>query len=263
MPYVVKHRKPPEPWSEFRNKSRHPSMLPIVWFDWFCERIAFYLSRWSFLEVLEYVGSFSILVAVVLYFAESGERRQQKHYQAWQVINTAQGKGGSGGRLDALQQLNEDHVPLVGVELDKAFLQNVVLERAELRRASFREADLRNAHLQYASLQDVDFTSANLRQADVRNADLSDANLGDADLSEADFSGANVQGINFNKVDLRGTNLAGIANWKQIQSLELANIEGIKNAPDGFIQFALAHGAVRSSTAQWNEQISRAQADQK
>jgi hypothetical protein len=262
MPYVVKHRRPPEPWRQFRKKARHPSLLPVVCFDWLCEQTVFYLGQWSFLEVLEYLGSFSILVAVVLYFAESGERRQQKHYQAWQVINTAQGKGGSGGRLEALRQLNEDRVPLVGVELDKAFLQGVMLDRAELRRASFREADLRNANFRHASLQDADFSSANLRQADVREADLTGANLADSDLSDADFSWANLQGVNLNKADLRGLNLAGTLNWQQIQSMELANVEGIKNAPEGFVQFALQHGAVRTaSTDRWNDAIRRAQRD--
>ena len=67
-------------------------------FDW----LAYLLSRWSFLEALEYLGSFSILIAVIFYFSESGDRLKQKHYQAWQVINTAQGKGGSGGRIEAL-----------------------------------------------------------------------------------------------------------------------------------------------------------------
>ena len=81
------------------------------------------LSRWSFLEVLEYLGSFSILIAVIFYFSESGDRLKQKHYQAWQVINTAQGKGGSGGRIEALQELDEDGVPLVGVDVSGAFLQ--------------------------------------------------------------------------------------------------------------------------------------------
>lgn len=61
-------------------------------FEWFWEWVAYILSNWSFLEVLEYLGSFSILIAVVFYFSESGDRLKQKHYQAWQVINTARGK---------------------------------------------------------------------------------------------------------------------------------------------------------------------------
>jgi hypothetical protein len=69
----------------------------------------------GFFEVLEYLGVFSVLIAIVFYFSEAGDRRKQKHYQAWQVINTAQGKGGSGGRIEALQELNIDRIPLVGV----------------------------------------------------------------------------------------------------------------------------------------------------
>ncbi|HEY8746590.1 MAG TPA: pentapeptide repeat-containing protein, partial [Tepidisphaeraceae bacterium] len=164
-----------------------------------------YLSHWSFLEVLEYVGSFSILIAVILYFTESGERRQQKHYQAWQVINTAQGKGGSGGRVDALQQLNKDHVPLVGVDVSMAFLQNVALEGAELRRAMFRDADIRNARLRNAVLADADLTSANLRESDLRGADLSGATLTDSDLALADFRGANFANVSLDKADLSST----------------------------------------------------------
>jgi hypothetical protein len=83
--------------------------------------LAYLLSNWKFLEVLEYIGSLSVLVAVLFYFSGSGDRTKQKHYQAWQVINTAQGKGGSGGRVAALQELNADGVPLVGVDLSGAF----------------------------------------------------------------------------------------------------------------------------------------------
>jgi uncharacterized protein YjbI with pentapeptide repeats len=32
------------------------------------------LSRWSFLHVLEYLGSFSVLVAVIFYFSEAGAK---------------------------------------------------------------------------------------------------------------------------------------------------------------------------------------------
>ena len=260
MPYVFKDPKAPERWEEFRRKSPHPLMTPLLWTDWLCAHIAFYLGRWSFLELLEYAGSFSVLVAVVLYFAETGERRQQKHYQAWQVINTAQGKGGSGGRLDALRQLNDDHVPLVGVDVAGAFLQNVQLDGAGLRRARFSAADLRNAHFRHAELGDADFTSANLREADLRDADLLGANLTDADLTGADFSLAHVSGATFDKADLRRANLAGLVDWKQIQSVRLANVEGVRNPPDGFIQWAVERGAVQiASTEQWNEAIRRAE----
>src|SRR5581483_10802597 len=107
------HHEPrprPAPWPLRRSHLRRRWLLPLVAFDWAWEWVAFVLSRWSFLEVLEYLGSFSVLVAVVFYFSESNDRIMQRHYQAWQVINTAQGKGGSGGRIEALQELNADRL---------------------------------------------------------------------------------------------------------------------------------------------------------
>ena len=125
----------PADWNTIRSGLKHRWLLPLRAFEWIWEWVAYALSRWSFLEVLEYLGSLSILVGVIFYFSESGDRVKQRHYQAWQVINTAQGKGGSGGRIDALQELNADKVPLVGVDVSAAFLQGVRLDRANLLRA--------------------------------------------------------------------------------------------------------------------------------
>src|SRR6266699_6387179 len=143
MPFVVKHRRPPEPWREFSKKALHRYLVPLYCANWVGEWTAYFLGKWSIFEVLEYVGSFSILVAVIFYFADAGDRLKQKHYQAWQVINTAQGKGGSGGRIEALQELNEDRVTLVGVNVAGAFLMGVRLQRAPLSRANVESADLR------------------------------------------------------------------------------------------------------------------------
>ncbi len=187
MPDLHSHRRRPQPWKEFRQRSRHPLILPFIATEFVCDWIAFFLSRWSLLEVLEYAGRFSILVAVIFYFAESGERTQARHYQAWQVINTAQGKGGSGGRNDALTQLNDDHVPLVAVDVSEAFLQGIHLEKANLLRADFHNADLRDAHLANANLELANLRGANLRGADLHKAILRDANLQDADLAGATY----------------------------------------------------------------------------
>src|SRR5664279_6613186 len=130
-----KETRRPTPWKIVKARLKHRWMVPFRAFEWFWEWVAYALSHWSFLEVLEYLGSFSVLIGVIFYFSESGDRVKQRHYQAWQVINTAQGKGGSGGRIDALQELNEDGVPLVGVDVSGAFLQGVHLPGARLLRA--------------------------------------------------------------------------------------------------------------------------------
>jgi uncharacterized protein YjbI with pentapeptide repeats len=134
----------------------------------------------------------SLLIAVFSYFAESKDRIKQKHYQAWQVINSVQGKGGSGGRIDALEELNKDGVPLVGLDVSDAFLQEVDLKGANLVRASFRSADIRGGSFAGSQLEFSDLTSAILSNADLQKADLGNANLEDADLFGADLRKANV-----------------------------------------------------------------------
>src|SRR5581483_1799028 len=90
-------RARPQPWRNWRPAFRRSWLTPFAAVEWCFDWLAYLLSHWSFLDVLEYLGSFSVLVAVIFYFSESGDRLKQKHYQAWQVINTAQGKGGGGG----------------------------------------------------------------------------------------------------------------------------------------------------------------------
>lgn len=238
------HRQRPDPWAIRKQTIARAWTKPFWAFEWFCEYAAFLLNNWSFLEVLEYLSSFGVIIAVVFYFAESGDRIKQKHYQAWQVINTAQGKGGSGGRIEALQELNKDGIPLVGVDVSGAFLQGIQLAHAHLVRSNLSAADLRDSNLALADLSDSDLQDANLRQSNLHNADLQRANLIEADLFGADLSGAELSGATLNHADLRSTNLADF-KWREIVNLKDANIFGVKNAPEGFVAYALSHGAVQ------------------
>src|SRR5215468_8531115 len=154
---IRQYRRPrPLPWAEQKRVLKQRWLLPLVALEWPFQWLAFVLGNWAFLELLEYLGTFSVLVAVIFYFAESGNRIKQKHYQAWQVINTAQGKGGSGGRVEALQELNADKVPLVGVDVSSAFLQGLKLEQANLLRSDFSAADLRSSDLKSSDFTDAD-----------------------------------------------------------------------------------------------------------
>ena len=211
------------------------------------EWAAYYLSNWKFLEVLEYMSSLSILVAVIFYFSESGDRAKQKHYQAWQVINTAQGKGGSGGRLEALQELNSDRVPLVGVDVSGAFLMGIELKGSKLVRANFSGADVRNSDLRGVDFSDANLQSANFRYSKFRNASFQRAELDDADLVGADLSEADLTGASLARADLRNTNLSQI-NWRGIASIQGANIHNAQNAPDGFASWALQAGAIDAAS---------------
>jgi uncharacterized protein YjbI with pentapeptide repeats len=194
------------------------------------------------------MSSLSILFAVLFYFSESGDRLKQKHYQAWQVINTAQGKGGSGGRIEALQELNTDRVPLVGVDVSSAFLQGINLANARLLRANFNSADLRDSDFHLADFTDADLKSANFRASNLAKANFLRADLSGSDLGEADLTDAKLAGANLDDADLSSANLAGV-QWREIASAKNATIEGVKNAPPGFVDWATRKGALPSSNA--------------
>jgi hypothetical protein len=212
--------------------------------EWSFEWLAYGLSNWAFLEVLEYLGSFGVLIAVVFYYSESGDRLKQKHYQAWQVINTAQGKGGNGGRLDALEELNADGISLIGVDVSGAFLRGVRLRNARLARANFNSADARDSDFRSTDFSNADLQSANFRGSDFRNADLAGAQLTDADLFGANLDGADLSKTTLENTDLCNTDLRNV-RWQQIRNVSKANLFGAKNMPDGFLAWALQNGAVQ------------------
>jgi hypothetical protein len=239
------HREKPDPWPIRKQRIKHSWSTPFWGLEWILEWVAFALSRWTFLDVLEYLEGFSVLIAVIFYFSESGDRLKQKHYQAWQVINTAQGKGGSGGRIEALQELNHDGVPLVGVDVSGAFLQNVHLEHARLLRSNFSSADLRDGNFNFADFSDADLRAANFRQSHLQGAGFERADLQDADLTDADLTGADLSGAALGNADLTNANLANL-QWRNLRSVKSANIYGVKNAPDGFVSWARQHGAVQT-----------------
>lgn len=155
--------------------------------------------------------------------------RKAANYQAWQVVNSAFGKGGSGGRVDALQDLVANNVSLAGVKLDGAWLEGVALPSALLHHASLRETVLVGADFGQANLERADLSGSQLEGASFRGAFLRRANLAGASLGTTDLSGADLG-------ELRG--------WREIASISYANVRGVRNAPTGFLEWALANGAV-------------------
>jgi len=293
-----KAEKKRESWQERRKKIKHKWAVPFILIEWNCERLSGLLRRWALLEILEYAGRLTILVAVIFYIRGCDERRMQaeserqqavdqrkaKHYQAWQVITAAQGQRSSGGRLDALQDLNRDGISLRGIDISKAYLRKLDLAGASLLGANLAEAYLQGANLTRAYLNSANLTGADLALANLArarlfsadltgaflgNANLTEANLGDANLAEAyllgtnltraDLNRANLTGAkltyadcteaNFRIADFTGANLEGadltnVEGWQHIASMKYARIYDVKNPPEGFIEWAKEHGAV-------------------
>jgi uncharacterized protein YjbI with pentapeptide repeats len=163
--------------------------IPFVWIEWRMEWLAYWLRRWAFLELLGLIAGLSVLASAVTYMASRGDARKQKHYQAWEVINSAAGHRSSGGRIDALQDLVEDDVSLSSIDLSRAWLQGVQIPSAKLR---------------HAVLDSADFTNADLRYAVLDRASLRGAVFDSANLSKVDFSYSVLEGVRFHGASLKG-----------------------------------------------------------
>lgn len=157
---LVREKSTHTSWSEHLHKSARSLCDAFHTLAWVFQWMAYFLRRWTLLGVLEYLGSLSVQVAVIFYYTESGDHRKQQRYQAWQVINTAEDKKGSGGRIEALTGRNGYHL-----------------------------------------------TAADLSDAALRNA-----------------------------------NLSGV-RWRKRKAVTSVNIYDVRNAPPGFIDWAMSHGA--------------------
>ena len=202
-----------------------------------------------FLEQLEIFGSAGIRrksqcsgCGSLLFFG-IGRSRQTKALSGLASYKHRARKGGSGGRIEALQELNADHVALVGVDVSGAFLQSIRLSGAKLLRSNFSATDSRGGDFRYADFTDADLSSANFRGGNFYRAWLQGAQVNDADLFGADPTEANLAGANLANADLRDANLSNI-RWREIANIKMANIHGVKNEPDGFVSWAVKNGAV-------------------
>ena len=175
-------RVSPGTWLKRKEKIKHRWARPLIWPEWVMEWIVYWLHRWALLDFLNLVARFAIIFAVIFYFAGADDRRKQKHYQAWQVINSAQGRGGSGGRIEALEELNREQVSLCGVDLSKGWFLGIDLQFADLIFANLQNAKFRGADLRFADLSGADLRGVDLRFADLRDADLKFANAQNANF---------------------------------------------------------------------------------
>ena len=142
--------------------------------------------------LLNSLETFSILVALWLFFLEAPDRTQKAQYEAWQVVDAAHGLRTSYARIQALQNLNEDQISMKGLSAVKADLKNIDLKGADLSNADLSGADLRGANLSNANL-----SNANLTGADFSNATLVNARLSSGNLTAAKFVEANLTNVDF------------------------------------------------------------------
>lgn len=142
-----------------------------------------------YIVLIDKIEAIAIFTAVVQYLKDAPDRKDRKHYEAWQVIDNAKGVETSYARYKALQDLNDDDVSMQGLDAPRADLEGIQLVEADLRGASLPRANLAKADLRGANLAGADLSEANLSEAILCGANLSEAILCGANLSNADFRG--------------------------------------------------------------------------
>ena len=242
-------------------------------------RIERALRRFSLFRILDQIEKLGVLIAAGLYVFTCHDRTVERHFEAWQVINSAEAGGGDGGRIDALERLNRDGVSLArvglasavltrinlnGAHLSGAVLDGAVLDSSSLRRANLSNATARTATFNQSDLREAVLTAANLSGAkmvaatldhvyasgtDFSHATLRRASLTDATLDGAKFTGADVSEADLNlatltNADFTGATLSSVRNWRAVRAMSGARITGIKGAPPGFVEFAVSMGAL-------------------
>jgi uncharacterized protein YjbI with pentapeptide repeats len=253
------HGLPPESYRQMFNDYCHEqAKAKVTWWNSFpswlevqFEEIARSLAEADFFKILEYLAklsALSIVIGVIGFFigihrqAEQSRKelavqqqqqvtqqqqkeieRKRSHYDAWRIITENKGEIASGGRIDAIQDLNNDGVSLAGIDVHGAFLPGVVVANGDLFRANLNgsilvKADFSNAILVQAQLNRAILTDANLAKANLRNANLVEADLRNADLKDAVLTGANLAGADLRSVrNLTVAQVQTAQNWQQAQ----------------------------------------------
>jgi uncharacterized protein YjbI with pentapeptide repeats len=243
--------EPPGPWHSRKTRIRFTWLKPLIFVDWVLARLAYELSQTGLVKILGYASVATVIFAALSYITSIDARNEQRNYQAWLVASSGGGELGK----SALERLHEDGNSLRGIVLQRRWFNGVKLPGADLRDSVLHDLDLSKANLEGADMRMCRLKHTSLRSANLRNANLGGSWLEKAYLGYADMSGAvlvvvkmkdaNLFHTNLENADLAGADIENIIHWRKIDSLKNANIHGVKNAPEGFVAWAInTKGAV-------------------
>ncbi|MEM9949026.1 MAG: pentapeptide repeat-containing protein [Cyanobacteria bacterium P01_D01_bin.36] len=164
--------------------------------------------------ILDDAEAIAIMVAVILYVKGAPDRKTQKHYEAWRVIDTAAAANvtTSYARNKALKDLHHDGVPLKWLEAPRANLAGIELPKANLECCNLAGTNLEGANLRGANLVGANLIGANLSHVDLVGSDLGSADLSEANLRGANLTGANLWETNFSNAEMR---------WAELEQAQL------------------------------------------
>jgi|ERR1039458_4230268 hypothetical protein len=233
-----KEKPRPQPWAEkIKDLRGIDSRFVTRKLDWWCEWALYGLSRWAFLEVLEYVGKLGILIAIIAFFYPGCKERRQavesakqaaadarisRHYVAWQTLNSAFGKPGNAGRADALRDLSQDGVSMDGISLagHVVLIGPLNVTNAKMAHADFSDAEFEKVNFSRSEFMLSKWDNANSFQCDFRGASFWGVNFKNTHFLLCDF-GCDGQGKN-----LRPTDFCGQFQSDEVSRFYICNFSG-------------------------------------
>lgn len=225
--YNLRSEEPIDPYPKTKNWWN----IPTIWSKWALQlptKKKWALLRKGAVKLIQSGIVITVVIALGRYFTEGPQRQKQAHYQAWMVVNSALGQNSSGGRIQALQDLNKDRVSLQGLKAPEANLEGIKLQKAQLgganlEKAWINKANLSGSNLNGAWLKDTNLSETDLSRASLIGANLSGANLTKASLDGSDLKYSDLKGTNFNGVNLHETYL------KEVKNLTSEQVKAAKN----------------------------------
>src|SRR5262249_41159654 len=135
-------------------------------------------------------GKLVIVVALVTWWTERGDRLDAKHNQAWTLIASAAGKGGDLGRTSAMRQLNNDGIDMDYIPLEGASIRDIFI-KVDMRQADFRHAHLLGVYFSVSSsLEGADFSGAELALGGFFKPNLKDTKFVNAEVIQMPIEGS-------------------------------------------------------------------------
>ncbi|WP_353735012.1 pentapeptide repeat-containing protein [Okeania sp. SIO2C2] len=230
--YISSPQDVQSPEKETPEKQTRPIRRFADWWETtaiekFVEDIDYLLTNFAILNVVGLLANITLIVSLVSWFTERKERKEERHFSTWSIINEGQGDK-SGVVKTAVERLNQEGFSLSGLQLNKTNLHDANLIGARLFQANFSEAilsrnKLAKANLVLANLSKVFFIGADVSEAYLNGANLSQANMIGTKFTKANLGGTNLSEANFDLVNLDGANLRGayLFNAKNLTNAQI------------------------------------------
>jgi uncharacterized protein YjbI with pentapeptide repeats len=145
------------------------------------------------------LATISILYSAITILSEKNLRQRNAIFQAWQIINSNEGKAGEGGRSLALEQLLKYKENISGISLENAYLKQININNCVLEKINFMNGKFAKSHFINDSFVLCDFTGSQLEKGIFDNVQYVNSNLNKTRFVMSNFNYCTINNCNSEK----------------------------------------------------------------